>query len=179
MNRWITPDDGAAWRALFEGFESSAFRLEQLQTYDAPGENEAVERFVAGKPHGADTSWWTSMVRDHRAAGHTMSRVRIVSEPLTDYTRFELAIFPDLVAAGDEIRILAASDDERPALAQHDYWLFDDRELWVMHYTEAGAYLGAENIADPSEVDQHRRWRDVAITHSVPFHSYLGTRQAS
>lgn len=175
MNRWITPEDWPTWRALFEGFTASAFRLEQLQTYDAPGENEAVERFIAGQPHGADTSWWTSLVRDHRKAGHTMSRVRVVTEPLTDYTRFELAVFPDLVAAGDEIRVLAL-DDDTPAFP-HDYWLFDDRDLWRMHYTDGGAYQGAENIPDPDEVDRHRQWRDDALQRSVPLHDYLETRR--
>lgn len=113
-SRWIMPDDGSAWANLFESFRASAFRLEGMQTYDAPGEADAVARFVAGEAHEADTSWWTSMVRSRRAAGCTMTRVRVITEPITDYTRFELAVYPDLVAAGDEVRVIHVPDESRP-----------------------------------------------------------------
>ncbi len=59
--------------------------------------------FDAGQPHRLDTRWWRSMVAGHRSAGTSTRRVRVVTEPLTDYTRFELAVYPDLVAAGEDI----------------------------------------------------------------------------
>jgi hypothetical protein len=178
MSRWITPDDGAAWRTLFESFSASAFRLEGLQTYDAPGEAEAVARFLAGEDPQADTSWWTSMVQGHRAAGHTMSRVRIVTEPLTDYTRFELAVYPQLVEAGDDIRVIHAGAAQWPAgVVEHDYWLFDRRDLWLMHYTDSGAFVGAERVVDPAVIGEHVRSADIALAQSIPLHTFLAARR--
>lgn len=180
MTRWITPDEPNDWVQLLESFRSSAFRLEALQDYDSPGEAEAIARFVAGKPHGADTSWWRAMTRRHRAAGHTMSHVRVITEPMTDYTRFSLAIYPELVEAGEEIRIIYAPTEWPAGVPRHDFWLFDDKDLWLMHYTAEGLYVGAENIVDPVAIERHRRWRDLCLAKSVPLSTYLSTaRKAS
>lgn len=178
MSRWIRPADTAEWLSLFEDFKQSAFRLEGLQTYDATGEEEAVARFVADGSYDLDLSWWASMARGHVASGHKMTRVRVIVEPLTDYTRFELAGYPQMVAAGDEIRIVVAREGSWPeGLPQHDYWLFDDRDVWQMHYDDAYAFVGAELLTDPDRIAEHLSWRDAAIAQSVTLETYLAERQ--
>ncbi|MBO0872101.1 MAG: hypothetical protein J2P19_01785 [Pseudonocardia sp.] len=180
MTDWIYPDDFDRWARLLEGFGVSAFRLETLQTYDSPGEAEMVARFRAGKPHGGDTSWWRSLSERHRSAGHKMSRVRVVTEPLTDYTRLSLVVFPEFVEAGEDVRIIYAPAEWPSGIPQHDFWLFDDEDLWLMHYTAENKYIGAEHIQDREAVDRHRRWRDLALARSMPLSSYLSTtRKAS
>jgi hypothetical protein len=101
-----------------------------------------------------------------------MSRVRVIREPLTDYTRFQLALYPRMIATGDDIRIIVANENE-PALPDHDYWLFDDRDLWIMEYEGAGTFMGARLVEDEAVVAQHCEWRDAAIGCSVPLHEYL------
>ncbi|MFF1819292.1 DUF6879 family protein [Kribbella sp. NPDC058245] len=178
MSRWIRPADTAEWLSLFADFSQSAFRLEGLQTYDATGEEEAVARFLADGTYDLDLSWWTSMARRHADAGHKMARVRVIVEPLTDYTRFELAGYPQMDAAGDEIRIIVAPEGTWPeGVPQHDYWLFDERYVWQMHYDEVFAFVGAELVTDPDKIAQHLRWRDAAIAQSVPLETYLNERQ--
>ncbi|MFB6722884.1 DUF6879 family protein [Kribbella sp. NPDC056345] len=175
MSRWIGPADTAEWLSLFEDFSQSAFRLEGLQTYDATGEEEeAVARFLADGTYDLDLSWWTSMVKGHTDSGHKMTRVRVIVEPLTDYTRFELAGYPQMDAAGDEIRIIEAPEGTWPeGVPQHDFWLFDDRDVWQMHYDDAYAFVGAELVSDPDDIAEHLRWRDAAIAQSVPLADYL------
>jgi hypothetical protein len=111
-----------------------------------------------------------------------MSRVRVIIEPPSDYTRFELVAYPVMAAAGDDIRIIAVSPGTWPAGVPHeDYWAFDDRDVWAMRYNDAGVFLRAELLDDPQAILNHLRWRDAALAQAIPVNGYLGisARRAS
>src|SRR6478735_868450 len=147
MSRWIGPDDMGEWAALFTDYTKSAYRLEGLQVYSSPEEDAAVARFLAGQPPftDEDLSWVLPKLRAQIAAGRTKTVVRVVVEPPTDYTRWELNLYPELDAAGQDTRIIAVPTGEWPdGLPKHDYWLFDDRDVWRMHYTREHTFIGAE-----------------------------------
>jgi len=165
---------GPEWARLFTDFTSSAFRLETLQHYTESAEQEAFSRFRAGQDSGIDLTWWTSLVRQHAASGHTMSRVRVVVEPPSDYTRFELLTYPIMVAAGDDIRIIPVTTNTwPPGVPREDFWLFDDRDVWVLTYGQAGVPLRAELLDDHQAVLRHLRWRDNALAQAIPVSDYL------
>jgi hypothetical protein len=107
------------------------------------------------------------MVRAATAAGRLFSRVRVVSVPLTDYSRFGLWLAGYTFEAGDDIRYLPR--DQAADLPQHDYWLFDSRKLVMMHFGEDDRFVEAEIIDDPAEVVKANYWRDAA--------RHLATRQ--
>ena len=181
MSARIDADDWAAWGELFE-FSSSAYRLETLPTYTEPDEADALARFLAGQDPGLDTSWWESLVARHRAAGHTMTRVRVLSEPLSDYARFQLPYYARFARAGEDIRIIATPAGSWPGgLPRRDYWLFDDTDLWALTYTPDGGFQHADLIIDAALVAEHRRWRDHALSMAIPLADYLATstRRAS
>src|SRR6266498_3070001 len=77
--------DSEEFGRLFETFEHTAFRLETLDRYTVPEEDEALRRFLAGEPPDPDlfVSWFT-LVRAATAAGKAVQRVHLISEPLTD-----------------------------------------------------------------------------------------------
>lgn len=173
MNRWISLDDKAEWAALFTGFTTSAYRLEGQQIYSSPAEDEAVARVLAGQPHGLSLSWVIPKLRAMAASGRTQTRVRVVTEPPTDYTRFELSVYPELVAEGEDIRIISVPAGEWPAgLPSYDYWLFDDRDVWRMHYRDDYTFRGAELLEDEETITEHLRWRDIALAQAVPLRLY-------
>jgi Family of unknown function (DUF6879) len=170
----ITSTASPQWARLFTAFTRSAFRLEGLQHYAEPGEAEAFARFCAGQVPQVDLSWWLGLARGHICAGRSMSRVRIIEEPPTDYTRFELACYPAMVEAGDDIRIIAGPPGTvRHGLPPHDFWLFDDRDVWVLTYDPDGVFRYAELLDDPRVVADHLRWRDLALAQSISVHDYL------
>ena len=106
-----------------------------------------------------------------------MSRVRVVIEPPSDYTRFELAHFPAMAAAGDDIRVIAAAPGTWPPdLPRHDFWLFDDRDVWVLKYDGTGTFLRTELRDDPQTITSHLRWRGDALGQSTPVDDYLAKR---
>ena len=58
-----------------------------------------------------------------------MSRVHVVSEPVSDYVRFELLhVYPANVEAGEDVRILgrAKAEAQPGPSCDGDFWLFDD-----------------------------------------------------
>jgi hypothetical protein len=153
---------------LFRSFEHTAFRLEVRDRYDPPYETESVRKFLAGEPD--DLAWsesWLSMVREAIAAGKHFRRVRVVSIPLTDYSRVGVWASQFTTAAGEDIRYLERDRAEAEGLPRHDYWLFDSRTLVWMHFDDTDRCVGCEVIDDPTVIVQHNYWRDAAWHHAV------------
>jgi len=177
MDARIDSVTSAEFDALFTSFLHTAYRLETLQAYDVSYEQEPYSAFLAGLPRPADQSKneWVAMLRAATAAGKVFQRVRIASEPLTGYLRYELEwSYPPNVEAGEDIRVLATIPDElRTPGRIPDYWLFDSSDLWVMDYADDGSFLCAEQVDDPALIVQHARWRDAALHHAIPYHDYM------
>ena len=121
-------------------FEHTAFRLEVRDRYDAPYENESLRRFLAGEQD--DLPWmqsWLVMLRDLTAQGRRFARVRVVSMPLTDYSRFGVWCAQFTNGAGEDIRYLTRDQAQAEGLPAHDYWLFDSRTLVRLHFDRRGS----------------------------------------
>lgn len=153
---------------MFRAFEHTAFRLEVREGYNAPREVESFRRFQAGEQ--VDLSWaetWFSMIREATAEGLLFSRVRVVSLPLSNYSRFGFWASSFTSDAGEDIRYLPRDEAEKAELPNHDYWLFDSRRLVRMHFGEEDRFQGGEIIEDAAEIVKHNYWRDVAQHHAV------------
>ena len=84
---------------------------------------------------------------------------------------FELSFYATTVAAGDDVRIipLAESDAWPEQVPFHDFWLFDELEMFELNYDSDGTWLGATLVAEPEEVARACRIRDAALKLSVPW----------
>jgi hypothetical protein len=156
--------------ALLQNFRLSAFRLETLARYTVPQEEEwfAEWRRTGRVPElTPDNDSWLRMVRDHCAAGKKMQRVRVVSSPLTDYERFELALFPPSAVAGEEIRVIQRTFVVRTA----DFWLFDESTAVMLRYDDTGRFQGIEG----GTASTCRQQRDRVLAQSIPLEEYLAT----
>lgn len=140
--------------------------METRDEYKSDNETAALRQFVAGED--VDMGWfdnWLSMIRQATAEGRRFSRVRVVSVPLTDYSRFGVFCAQYTNAAGEDIRYLPR--DQAAGLPDYDYWLFDSRKLVRMLFDDAENFLGAEVIDDPAEVVAHNYYRDAAWHRAV------------
>lgn len=136
--------------------------------YDADYENESLRKFLAGEHD--DLPWmqdWLTMIRAATKEGRRFTRVRVVSMPLTDYSRFGVFCSQFTNGAGEDIRYLTRDSADAAHLPNHDYWLFDSRKLVRMHFDDSDAFLGGEIIEDPAEIVKHDYWRDVAWHHAI------------
>jgi hypothetical protein len=140
--------------------------LELRDRYDAPYENKSLEKFLAGEPD--DLPWmqsWLEMLQGATAAGRRFARVRVVTLPLTDYSRFGVWCAQFTNGAGEDIRYLRR--DQAANLPDHDYWLFDSRLLVKMLYRDDDSFIGGELIDDSAVVVEHNYWRDAAWHQAV------------
>lgn len=157
----MTLISGDRFGELFRSFEHTAFRLEPRERYNSPGEAEPLRRYLAGEPD--DLAWnraWLDLMREHAAAGRRVYRVRVVSVPLSDYSRFGLWCAGFANEAGEEIRYLDRA--EAGGLPDFDFWLFDSRRIARLHFDDDDVLLGAEIITDPVTVAELCAARDVA-----------------
>ena len=158
---------------LFEEFEHTAFRLEVRDRYADDEEAEPLRRFLAGE--SADDAWFMDFYRaveEWTAAGKVIQRVRVVTEPHSDYTRFGLDLARLNVAAGEDIRYLPRPMARELGLPEHDYWLFDSRQLVILRFDGSDRLLGAEPVAEPADIIRHGYWRDAALHHAQRHHAY-------
>jgi len=178
--RTITPG-GAEYWGLFNDFRRTAFRLETLQLYRADSETDTFRAFLAGEPcpPWPARDQWLTRIRAAKAAGKSYSRVHIVTEPLTDYTTYELTwIYPANVAAGEDIRIVPVTADWPPGLPRLDYWLFDSETLAVFRYDDSGRLTAVEASGrDEVAIAQASAWRDTAWRIAIPYDQYMARRQ--
>lgn len=178
MTRRLRLEDPEFGR-LFTAIQWSWFRLETLQHYDVSYEREPYDAFHAGRtmPYDPGDDEWKAMVRDHVAAGKTLQRVHVITEPLTPYIEYELTWgYKAGLAGGEDIRVIVCPEATWPSgvPSEHDFWLLDD-DLWIMKYDEQGQLDHAEQTTDPEAIAAHRRWRDAALAHSTPVADYLST----
>ena len=170
---------GDAFGAIFHTVRRSAFRLETRDRYNVPSEHERVGRFLADDPdedYLLATHAWGAMTRAAAAEGRPFSRVRVVTVPPGDYSRYALWSAQGNLAANEEIRYLdrdqaaALGLPVRPPL---DAWLLDDERVAVLHFDDQDRLLGAELLDDPPTVEQHQVWRDIAWKASVSRAEFL------
>lgn len=173
---WRLLQLGDEWARIFRGFERSAFRLETLQSYASPIETEAIEQFRHG--HAPPKEWigeWCSLVSDHVGNGRSMSRVHVVSLPLSEYLRFETeCAYVHTSRAGENISFLdrATIPSGYGDLFSEDFWLFDESIVMVQDYGEKGEMLRARLSTEPSVVDRYIRSRDAAQELAIPFRQF-------
>lgn len=148
-------------------FEHTAFRLETRDRYNSPREAESFRKFLAGERDASFHENWLTMVREATVEGRLFARVRVVSIPLADYSRFGLWGAGFTREAGDDIRYLTRDQAEAANLPKHDYWLFDSRKLVMMRFADDDRFIRAEVVEDPATIVEHNYWRDVARHHAI------------
>ena len=157
---------GPEWRALFETFEHTAFRLEVRDRYNVPSEQGPLHQLLDDGVE--DPAWlddWLVDIRQAADAGRRFRRVRVVSLPLTGYSRFGLTYAKYNNEAGEDIRYVARED--AAGLPQFDYWLFDSRTVARMHFDDQDHLLGFELVDDPALVVELNYQRDAAWHRAV------------
>ncbi|WP_130799349.1 DUF6879 family protein [Streptomyces otsuchiensis] len=165
--------DGENWSRRFAGITREAWRLETLPQYLVPQEAEEFSAFREGRSLTPYTSSaYSERVSRQRSEGKQNGRVHIVSQPLSDYLRFEFSRYYRVhVEAGDSVRILDVTDRSNPLEGVQDFWMFDQSEVVLMNYEPDGTQINREVFeVDVSPFIEYQR---IAIAQSVPFEEYV------
>lgn len=158
--------------SLLSSFTDTAFRLEARSEYAVDEERDALQGYLEGSrvPPSRFPWWqdWLDMIRSLSAEGRVVGRVRVLSEPLTPYQRWECWGDRWHAAAGERIAYLPRSRAQAIGLPLEDWWLFDSRQLVLMRFDDAGALTGTELVTDPAIVRVYRGWQKLALRHASP-----------
>ncbi|REK91088.1 hypothetical protein DY245_06405 [Streptomyces inhibens] len=139
--------DSAQYQALHLGLRDTYAVGEERGVYDAFLTDGTV-------PPYDSAFWrpWVSPVEGTVARGVAVRRARIVSEPVTDYVRFEHAITASNIRAGEEVRWLGRRHASALALPGNDFWLIDDRLVRFNVFSGDGEAQGPEHSDDPQVI---------------------------
>ncbi|WP_344400919.1 DUF6879 family protein [Promicromonospora sukumoe] len=152
---------------MFANFQHTAYRLELRDRYSSSDNQKPLREWV--ETGTTDMAWidpWLAKVRAAADEGRFYRRVRVVSLPPTDYTRYSTWAARLNVEAGEDIRYL--DRDQVPAgLPEFDYWLFDSRTAARMHFDDEDVLLGFDLVTDPAELVELSYWRDAAWHHAI------------
>lgn len=158
---------------LFRTFDYTAFHVELQDSYHTPEEAGPFELFLQGKPD--DFSWhqpWLRLVREATQAGKSIRRVRLVSVPHGDYTRWGLSVAPLNIQAGEDIRWLPRHLARGIDFPSQDYWLFDDDRVVFTIFDEDGRFMGGTPVSDPQIIQQCRTVYRQVWALAIPHEQY-------
>ncbi|MGW1996153.1 DUF6879 family protein [Embleya sp. NPDC001921] len=165
--------DGEGWTSFFDSFEREAFRLETPPTYSVLGEQQEYADFLAtGRLDLPEDDPWLTKLAHYRAGGRRVTRVHVVTPPLSDYLRYEFAAYHYNVAAGEEVRILDTTVHRSIPSLPSDFWMLDDSKIVEMRYDAHGAQV-ARVLLEAPDFDRYRRSKASALALSIPFAEYL------
>ncbi|MGW7445428.1 DUF6879 family protein [Kitasatospora sp. NPDC054795] len=139
---------------LLEQCQQSAVHLELRDSYAATDRFEAWQRGERINWEDRE-SWWhpyDQLIADAVARGVVIRRARVVSEPVSDYIRWEHYVTHANVTAGEQVRWLPRRQATIIPLPGNDFWLFDGALLRVHHFSGDGAVVEDEITADPEAV---------------------------
>ncbi|MFJ9371496.1 DUF6879 family protein [Nocardia sp. NPDC101769] len=108
------------------------------------------------------------------AQGKVIRRVRVVSEPHTDYTRFALAVAPLNITAGEDVRYIPRHKIDEALLSGDDWWIFDDHLVAFSVFSPDGADEGLATTTDPVIAAHIRKVRDHVWPMAIPYADYIG-----
>lgn len=158
-------------------FQYEAVHLEMRDVYATTIEKDRFATWLSGQPLNpeAEAAWWQpwfDLMKRTTEAGKTLRRLRIISEPVSNYIRFEWLDAAQLVRAGEQVRWLPRRRASTLLLPGNDFWMFDRHTVVFTHFSGDGHVLDHEITTDPSIVTRCAEAIEQAWTIAIPHHDY-------
>jgi hypothetical protein len=136
---------------IFRSTVRSAMHLEMRDQY-TPDDPDWLDWQSGVRFNPADRwSDWSDLISETVARGVEVRRARIVSEPVTDYIRFEYDVTDaHNIVAGEQVRWLPREATAGLAVPPTDFWVFDGRIVLWNHFAGDGSWVAEERCDDPS-----------------------------
>ncbi|MFI1241477.1 DUF6879 family protein [Nocardia salmonicida] len=169
----MTAISDAEFDRLLTDFTASAVHLETRDAYGTEIELPYMAKWAAGEHD--DLAWldeWCANLRTHAAAGRTVRRARVVSEPLSAYQRWSHSIAAPMVDAGEDIRWVPRPRLDSVAIPGNDFYLLDEELVIFLHYSGDG--LGTDKVisTDPADIELCRTAFETVWQWAIPHRDY-------
>ncbi|WP_214413782.1 DUF6879 family protein [Sphaerisporangium fuscum] len=138
---------------LFNQCQRSALHLEMRDAYGTSSPGYRAWRDGVPFDRTDFDAPWVNLVRSAVVRGVTVRRARVVSEPVSDYIRYEHSATPYAnLAGGEQVRWLPRRHASDLALPGNDFWLFDEHLVRFLFQSGDGESAGYEMCDDPAVV---------------------------
>lgn len=125
-----------------------------LECRDAYGLSSGFRAWQAGVSAEEITRFedfrsWARLVRQHVERGISFRRARVVSEPVSEFIRYENSVTANNVAAGEQVRWLPRPQAAELALPGSDFWQVDGGAVCFVFQSGDGEPAGYRICEDP------------------------------
>lgn len=158
---------------LLRAAERSALHLELRDSY-LPDDPD-WQAWQSGSRFNPAERWrpWFDLIRDTTGRGVEVRRARIVSEPISEYVRFEYDVTEGHnLAAGEDVRWLPRHQTVGLTIPPSDFWVFDERAVIWNHFGGDGSSAGKEYSDDPAVAQLCVAAFDAVWERAVPHLEY-------
>lgn len=172
MQRSVPP-----FSELLAACQHSAVHLEMRDVYGVADEDQDFAAWKNG--HRLDpadrASWWNPFLEGIATAvtrGVAVRRARVVSEPVSEYIRYEHSCTFQNVAAGERVRWLPRSRANDLLLPGNDLWIFDDELIRFGLFSGDGRFVEHALEDDPAIVKRCASAFEAVWDRAVPHEEY-------
>jgi hypothetical protein len=160
---------------LLRSAGSSAIHLEMRDSY-TPRDPDWLDWHAGNRFDPAKRAGWVDWFNLMRAAvgrGVSVRRARIVSEPVTDYIKYEYEVTADYnLAAGEQVRWLPRRQTAGLLVPPSDFWVFDERVVVWNHFAGDGSWVTREGSDDAALARLCISSFDAVWEHAIPHGEY-------
>src|SRR5580658_3518972 len=169
----VAEEPAPPFPVLLRACASSAVHLEMRDSYtpDDPwfqiwlaGDREEFERRLA-RP-------WLDLIREVTGRGVQVRRARVISEPASDYVKFEHATTRSNVVAGEQVRWLPRHLATGLLLPANDYWVFDGHRAQFNYFSGPGEFLDTRLSDQPDIAAQCAAAFEAVWERAIPHEAY-------
>jgi hypothetical protein len=162
---------------LLRSVERSAVHLELRDAYGMGNEAAGFEAWRRGHrldPNDRASWWrpWLDLVQEVTAKGVLVRRARVITEPASEYIRYEHSFTFTNVAAGEEVRWLPRAGAAELTLPEHDFWLFDGRLVQFNVFDDNGRWIRTDQTEEPTAVGACVTAFDEVWERAIPHENY-------
>ncbi|MEU5795862.1 DUF6879 family protein [Streptomyces sp. NPDC047813] len=173
------PQNVPSFDELVEAAQHSAVHLEMRDQYAVGDEADDFNAWLETGHRDLDPAseyWspWVDLISRAVARGVVVRRARVVSEPVTDYVRYEHAGTVVNIVAGEQVRWLARPRAVDLMLPGADLWIFDGTQVLFNHFTGVGEWADPplELRSEPGIVKQCSDAFEAVWERAVPHEIY-------
>ncbi|AHH20022.1 hypothetical protein NONO_c52420 [Nocardia nova SH22a] len=163
---------GDHWDALFRECRHDAFHLETRDAYREINESERLQRFLNNEPPPDPATPWQELIREITGKGVSVSRVRVITEPHSDYQRWLLSVTIHNINAGEDIRYVPRH--LAGEIPPDDWWFLDWERVAYNLWDAEGNPVGIGLTTDPGIVGYCREVRERLWKLATPYSEYAG-----
>jgi hypothetical protein len=151
--------------------------LEMRDVYATDIEKGRFATWLRGEPldPAAEAEWWAPWFELMARMRAPLRRLRIVSEPVTEYIRFEYLDAAKLVESGEDVRWLPRRNASTLLLPGNDFWLYDHETVVFAHFSGDGHVLGHEITDDAGIIANCAEAFEAAWKLAIPHDKYTPT----